>query len=149
MIVKIISKVDKHLVVTPRMRGLPNEEELRIDLPADQPVEVPDYIANYYIKNYPHVYRLEGQQAQEDATGENNSIQTNPFDPLNFLEMNYSRIEEASKSLEKKELLAVAKVLKLNGAYNQKTDRIIERIVQDVKVKQEQQEELEKHKKVQ
>ena len=141
----IISKVDKQLVINPKMRGIfPNEKTLRINLPAGQEVEVPDYVLEYYTKHYPHIYRAAGEiEIDEDSKEEEYGV--TEFDPVTFLQINYSRIEEALNGLERKELLSIGKVLKLNSLQRQGNDRIIERIVQDINVKQAQQKKLEKH----
>ncbi len=129
------------------MRGIfPNKETLIIDLPAGKPVNVPDYVAKYFIKNRPQRYRYANEPAPvetENIPQETNEIK---FNPVEFLQNNYLRIEEALQPLKRKELLTVGKQLGLKGIFNQKDNRIIERIVVDIKTKEKQQEELDKHK---
>lgn len=140
----IIAKVTKRLVIPKKMRGIfPNEKELIIDLPEGVPVEVPKFVADYYIKNRPHIYRLASEP--EPVTP---PAATDPdkdtFMPLEFIEQNYNSIGEALKGLPRIHLLRVGNALKLGGVHMQKDDRIIERIVFDINAKQKQQEELEK-----
>lgn len=148
--VKIISKVEKTLDIPPHMRGLfPNKERIVIYLQAGQPTSVPDYVAKYFTKNRPHVYRYANEPAPVENTPEEGNKEENKFDfdPVEFLELNYSRIEEAMQTLtQRKEILAIGNKLGLKGIFNQKNERIIERIIVDVKAKQKQQEELDKHK---
>lgn len=141
----IIAKVAKRLIIPRKMRGIfPNEKELIIDLPAGVPVEVPDYVLNYYTKNRPHIFRL----ASEPEPIIEPEVDTEPtrFNPIEFIEQNYSNIKEPLEGLKRRELNLVATQMKLTGFYNQKAERVIERIVFDINAKQKQQEELEKHK---
>ncbi len=143
----IISKVEKRLVIPPKMRGIfPNKETLTIDLPAGKAVNVPKYVADYYTKNRPHVYRYANvpEPTKEPIPQATAEIK---FDPVEFLEANYSQMEEALQTLtERKNILAVGTKLGLTGIFKQKNERIKERILQDIAVKNRQQEELNKHK---
>src|ERR1017187_9907882 len=103
----IIAKVAKRLVIPKRMRGIfPNEKELIIDLPEGVPVEVPKFVADYYTKNRPHIFRL----ASEPAPVETVQTDTEParFNPIEFIEQNYSNIKEPLEGLKRRELNLVA-----------------------------------------
>jgi hypothetical protein len=129
------------------MRGIfPNEKQLVIELHAGEPKEVPDYVAKYYVKNYPHVYRYTNQPKPEEVIIPKEKEKEIKFDPVGFLELNYQRVEEALKALDRKEVLLVGKSLNLTGIYNQATQRVIDRIVQDIEMRNKQAEELAKHK---
>jgi hypothetical protein len=53
----MVSKVDKTLVIPPKMKNIfPNEKEMVIKFTAGVPVEVPTYVLNYYTKNRPQVF---------------------------------------------------------------------------------------------
>jgi len=142
----IVSKINIRLDIPKKMRGIfPNEERLIIDLIAGEPKKVPDYVAKYYTSNRPHVYRYADKQFEEEPK-EEIPTREDIFDPVSFLELNFARIDEALKQLPRKNVLAVAVTLNLTGIYRQKTERIIERIVHDIEMKNKQTEELEKHK---
>ena len=142
----MVSKINKRLIIPPKMRNkFPNEERLIIDLVAGEPKNVPDYVAKYYTSNRPHVYRYADKQFEEEPK-EEITTREDEFDPVSFLELNYARIDEALKQLPRKNILAVAVTLNLTGIYRQKTERVIERIVHDIEMKNKQTEELEKHK---
>jgi hypothetical protein len=143
----IVSKINIRLDIPKKMRGIfPNEERLIIDLVAGEPKKVPDYVAKYYTSNRPHVYRYADKQFEEEPKENIPTKSEDNFNPVSFLELNYAQIDEALKQLPRKNVLAVAVTLKLTGVHKQKTDRVIERIVQDIEVKNKQNEELAKHK---
>lgn len=144
----MISKVDITLDIPPKMRGIfPNEKRLLIPLKAGEPTPVPDYVLKYYTKNRPRVYRDAKLPEPAAAIQESPKPQKQKFDPVEFLEQNYNRIEEALKSLEdRRDILAVGKTLGLKNIHTQKSERVIERIIHDVEVKNRSQEELQKHK---
>lgn len=143
---KIISRADKVLVIPPKWK-FPNKDKLVIELEAKKPIEVPDYIADYYIKNYPHIYRLaDERESSEGVTGDipsgeepyetnDTNEQKGEFNPIEFLEINHDRLEIALNELEKKNLILTAKALGLKKVENQSNERIIERIIHDIKVK--------------
>jgi hypothetical protein len=136
----IIAKVTKKLIIPRKMRGIfPNEKELIIDLPAGVPTEVPKYVADYYIENRPHIYRLATDPAPIEP--EKPNTEKVIFDPIEFMAQNYNNIGPALKELNRAQLLKVGNSLKLFGIHKQPDDRIIERIVYDIATKENQQAE--------
>lgn len=144
----LICKVDKELVIPPKMRGIfPNEETLRIKFTANKPTSVPDYVASYYIKNYPRIYWLsekqppkpEANQRPETTAGKKNE---SDFDAIEWIATNIETYEEAVQELDRQKLFQVCKVLRFKNYINQKDDRLRERIIQDIKIKNKQSEEI-------
>lgn len=146
--VMLISNVDKDLVIPPKMRGLfPNETTLRIHLPAGVPTPVPDYVGEYFVKNWAKKFRIEGMPIPEEP--EIPAVQESPkikFDPIEFVQTHYQNIGEPLKDLKRLDLFAVAKTMGLTHYNKDSDDEIRRRIVHDVKVQNEQEKELEKHK---
>lgn len=142
----IVSTIDITIRIPKKMRGIfPNEKPILIELKKEVPAEVPDYVAKYFIKSRPHVYRYASEPKPEPIV----EVSTRPkdaFDPLKFLEENYTNIEDALKTLNEDDLHNVAKTIKLTHFWKQKPDRIIERIVHDIKVKEDQKQEIIKSK---
>lgn len=135
----IISKIDIQLVIPPKMRGIfPNEKTMRIDFEAETPKEVPDYVAKYYTSNKAKIFRYEDAElSEEDEETEKVEVKRpRKFDPLEFLEMNYLNIQDALIQEERKNVIAVAEKLGLKSVRRQQTDRIIERIVKDIKIRE-------------
>ena len=143
----MVSKIDIRLDIPPKMRGIfPNEERLLIDLKAGEPTEVPKYVLDYYTKNRPHVYH-DVKKTEIEAEPEDKPTIKPKFDPLEFRESYYSQIEEGLQTVSDwRDLQNIAKTLGLKGAHKQTKERVIERIIHDVKVKNTQREELDKHK---
>lgn len=141
----IISTIDITLQIPPKMRGIfPNEKPLLIPLKKDVPTEVPDYVAKYYTQNRPHVYRLASEPKPEPEKPEKPENDPPKFDPVQWLEFNADNIDEAILQLERKDLLMVGKALNLTGIYQQKTERVQERVINDVKVRQKHEGDLAK-----
>jgi len=143
---KLVSKIDIQLNIPPKMRGIfPNEERLIIDLRAGEPTEVPKYVLDYYTKNRPHVYR-DAKKSEPETEHEEKATPKPKFDPLKFLETYYNQIEEGIQTVSDwRDLLSIAKTLGLKGAHKQTKERVIERIIHDVDVKNAQREKLDKH----
>lgn len=143
----IISKVDRVLTIPPYMRGkFPNKETLKIEFKAEVPQEVPDYVAEYYTRNWGKIFRYADQEAiPEEQSKESEDNEEDTFQPLEWLEVNYSNVEEAIKQLKWREVQAVSKALNINS-YGQSRERVEDRIVHDIAVKNKQQEEMEEHK---
>lgn len=135
----IISKIDIQLVIPPKMRGIfPNERTMKLDFEAGVAKEVPEYVAKYYTSNKPKIFRYEDAELpEEDETIEEPAVKKRrKFDPIEFLELNYLNINEALIQLERKEVIAVAEKLGLKSIRRQTNERIIERIMQDIKMRE-------------
>lgn len=143
---KIISKIDTILIIPPYMRKkFPNKEELIIEFKAEEPTEVPDYVADYYTdkKNYGgKIFRRSNEPKPPEPIKE---PEPEKFDPIEWISNNYQNIEEAVKQLDWNDLRAVAKAMKMKSTGIAR-ERLEEKIVYDVAVKEKQQEELEKNK---
>lgn len=143
---KIISKIDTTLTIPPYMRKkFPNKEELKIDFKAETPVEVPEFVAEYYTdkKNYgSKIFRLANEPKPAEPVKE---PEPERFDPVEWISDNYQNVEESIKQLDWNQLRAVAKTMKMNSTGISR-ERLEEKIVYDVAVKEKQQEELEKNK---
>lgn len=149
---ELICKVDKRLVIPPKFKGFPNEEELVIDFIAGEPKEVPKYVAEYWTKNYPHIYKDTGKPEPKKSVlvTEEKEEKEKEFDPMEWLEINYTNAREGLVSLgsEKggyQKIQKVASAMRLKPVGKSKKD-LIDIIVHDIAVKEKQQEELDKHK---
>lgn len=147
---QLICKVDKLLVIPPYMRGFPNKEEITLDLKAGIPEEVPEYVANFYVKNYPNIYASSIEEFSKISEDVPLMPPAEPevFSPTDFLINNAHNMEIGLNGLKRMELMAVAKSLNLTGYHQQKSTEIINRIIHDLAVKERQQEEFNKHKDV-
>lgn len=135
----IISTVDIPIRIRPNFKHLTRKEPFQADLKAGQPTELPDHIAAYFVQNRPHVYRYANQPPPEKKIGgelTKTGLPKGQFDPLEFVEENAENIEEAVNGLDnRQQILAIAKLLKIKGTNRQKTVRIKERILTDIKAK--------------
>jgi hypothetical protein len=151
----IISTIDITLEIPVKMRGIfPNKKPLTIEFEANTPKSVEDYIAEFYCENRPQVFKLT-EEAMKDKKDEpkdepkdkkDEDVQDS-FDAVEFLENNYTNINEAILTLEREQVIEVAKLLKLSKNPNRvQTKVLIKKITHDIAVKIKQEEELEKHK---
>jgi hypothetical protein len=146
---KMVSTVDWILDIPTRMRGLfPNDKPLKIELKAGIPTEVPTYVLKFYTKMRPHVFSDADVVKKKKEDPKPPKPEPKPiFDPEEWLELHVDNIEMALSDLERRDVIQLAKFMRLSGNYvTQSSERLIERIVQDVNVKLKQQEEIEKHK---
>lgn len=146
---ELVCTVDKRLVIPPKMRGIfPNEDELVIEFTAGEPKEVPKYVADYFTKNYPHVYQDTGKPEPKKSVLEpepKEEVPKEEFDPIEWLEINYTNIKEGLGDLTWQQIQKVASTMKLK-TFGKNKERVIEMIAHDIKVKERQNEELGKHK---
>jgi len=149
---KIISKTTTTLKIPPNFKGLTGKQWLVIDFEADTPTEVPDNVAAYYVKSWSNKFRYAKEEVQISPLGnEGNKNNTPPppeeFEPIKFLEQNYDRIEDAVNELtDRKQILKLCESLHFKGYHTQKTDRLKERIINDIEVKKKQEEEIKMNK---
>lgn len=155
------STIDITLQIPIKMRGIfPNLEPLEIDLKAGIPKDVPEYVLKYYVKHRPHVYKkVEGSRVVEpdhtfepEKPGKVETVDENPdeevdlFEPAQFIEVNWENIKPAVKGLERKDLVTLAKFMKLEkNPYSVKSDVLVNKIVHDIAMKIKQQDEINKH----
>jgi hypothetical protein len=143
---KMVSKIDIVLQIPPKMRGIfPNETALNIELKAGQPIEVPGYVLKYYTATRPHVYTDASDAKETIPTPQAPPKKEVPFNPEDWLNDNYTIIEEAAPLLDRKQLMAIGKYMRLNGCHKQTSTRVVERIIQDVAMRKAQADKLDKH----
>jgi len=144
----LISNVDKTLIIPPRMKkGFLNDRTLTISLKAKTPTPVPDYVADFYVSNWNRMFKLGGDIAPPSETFKVPEIvpEVVPeiFDPVQFIADNYAVMEQALLPFldegepGRKKLNLIANKMKLNGTSRQSAERIIERILNDIKIKEE------------
>lgn len=146
---RMIATIDITLKIPSNFKSLTGKQPIEIELKAEVPSEeLSDNIVNYYTKNRPKVFRKLGEPAPETTPkGESGNIIPGEFNALEFLETNFENIPEAISQLQdpvRPKLLKIAKTLKLNDYIKQSNERIVDRIIVDIKAKKDQDEKLNK-----
>jgi hypothetical protein len=137
----LVSKVDKTLDIAKSRTNFPNTERLVLNFKAGEPLEVPDYVADAYSKSYPGVYSIVDSKekvktpppADPPAGGKTPA----PFDAEEYLLENFNASQDDLKELDRSELFAIAKVLNLTAAQNIVTDNLVNKIAQELKIRNE------------
>lgn len=144
--VQIIAKATTTLKIPPNFKGLTGREWLIIEFEAGVPTEVSDKVAEYYTKNWDKKFKYATDESESelenDGSEDDEPIE---FDPIDFLEKNYDKVDEAINELtNRKELLALCKALRFNSYVKQSNERLKERIINDIAKKKELDAEINK-----
>lgn len=144
----IIATFNHTMRIPPNFKGLTGKDWFVKEFIAEEPTEVPEKIAEYYTKSWSSKYRYAGRVEEPfyPSTGKENEP-PKEFDAVDFLEENYNNIEESIRSLtDRKKLFSISEVLKFNPGYKQQpTERLQERIINDINVKKAHEEKLAKN----
>lgn len=146
---RIVSGFDHVMKIPPNFKKLTGKEWYVKEFKADEPTEVPDHIAAYYTANWAKKYKYAEAEEVPLYTEEENQEPEQPkeFEPIDFIETNYDNIDDAVNAIEdRKELIAIAKLLKFSGYIKQSNPRLKERIINDINAKKAHEAELNKEK---
>jgi hypothetical protein len=138
---RIVTRADITLKIPPHFKNLTGKEPYVQEFKAGVPVEVPERIAVYYTKSWPGKFRYANDPVVEETENEDSKTFTE-FNPVQFLIDNQGNYEQALKDLSRKDLNSVAKQLGLIGFYKQKTEQVVERIANDIKIQIEKEAKL-------
>lgn len=138
----LVSKVDKTLDIAKARTNFPNTERLVLEFKAGVPLEVPDYVADTYSKSYPQVFTIVDSLSAKvpvvpPALGDPTTVPPAPFDAEEFLLEHFNATEEELGQLSKEELFAVAKTLNLTAPPNIGPDKLVAKIAQELKIRNE------------
>jgi len=139
---RIVNKttVDITLKIPPHFKNLTGKDPFVKEFKVGESVEVPDNIAVYYTKSWPRKFRYDNDFFVEEV--DEKIPLTTEFDAVQFLVNNEGNYEQALNDLPRKNLNDVAKQLGLTGFHNQKPDRVIGRILNDIKIQIEKEAKL-------
>jgi len=138
---RIVTRADITLKIPPHFKNLTEKEPYVQEFKSGEPVEVPERIAAYYTKNWSGKFRYDNDPVIEETKNEDSKTLTE-FNPVQFLIDNQGNYEQSLKDLSRRDLNNVAKQLGLTGFYQQKTDRVIERVLNDIKIQMEKETKL-------
>jgi hypothetical protein len=139
----LVSKVDRVLNISKARTNFPNKEDLLYNFKAGEPLEVEDYIADTYSKSYPQIFSIVDSKekvkfpADDEKTTEGGEKNGEDFNAEEYLTENFDATEEQLKELQKNELFAIAKVLELTAPPNIGPDKLIAKIAQELKIRNE------------
>ncbi len=142
----LASKVDRILHIPARRFG--NIEAIHLEMTADQPYKIADKVGYAYIRDYPNIFsRVQekdvvkvSKKAKSAAQVKTEEIKKKPvFDVVAFLNNSSTLPEEKFRTelskFDEPQLIEVCRVLKLRMPFNTGPARRIERIVSDIKIK--------------
>jgi len=129
----IISKITTEITFPPYHKMNKSRKPLTIHINKDEINELDDEICKFLVTSRPHVYRYADEEEIPFSDVEDYENDKG-FNAKHFLIENIDNIENALLQINRKELFAVCKALRLTNYFSQTNERIRERIINDIKI---------------